>query len=484
MNPRTARLTAGILAVLITRSASTADQTTADERWSAVTNGVQTRLVLDKTTFERGEQMRAKVLVRNVTDKPIRYDGRGGRFSLVYVDGNEEKLVPERSVFGQIILGSHSVDWNKRPEPKRVYDFPILEPGKAVEVQAYPLYDISQILVSGKYRLEWTGTSVGAAEEFGMEYWTVFIAGKWDKWYDELQEKAKKIAVGLPRPAAVEFVVTEPSVAAPGGAALGRIQRVMPLGWRIQGIYLPSERIDGAGHARDAVPKSTMVVRLVHRPKPDLKCRNAAYMRVYIAPRRVSPDAERERKLLFLGRCPLGEAYLYGDSGGRWSHVSYDIASALSVTDPHPKKPDGPDWGRVVSRILWRFEKRSHFKHSHYGMRLLLDTAELTPPPGQLARIHYRHNAREDEGKKGALVREDAGYPYYYVNFKITPTRQAKEERQPQIFVDRRLDGQGLWRYTALGVDIQFDVQSDDEQSVKVLNSAVEAEVNAVVAAR
>jgi len=53
----------------------TADSAAAQDR-SESGGGLQSRLVIGKTVLRQGEPIEVKVLLRNASDKPVRYDGR------------------------------------------------------------------------------------------------------------------------------------------------------------------------------------------------------------------------------------------------------------------------------------------------------------------------------------------------------------------------------------------------------------------------
>jgi hypothetical protein len=309
---------------------------------------------------------------------------------------------------------------------------------------------------------------------------------KWQKWFGELDEKARKVAVGLPA-AALEFDVAGPRDAASGLGVLARIQKAMPVGWKIEGILIPAEKIRGAdmSDGRCVVPGCTVAVRLVHRPVPGCLVGDMTYLRLDVTPDHVPAETEREQELVYLGRGPLGHAYLTGDVGGRWSHAAYDIAMAVGVTEQGPQKPDGPDWGRTVSRILWKCYKKVNDEDARTSpWEHLLGHAHLRREATELARIEYTQNLVPPT-KTQPAAREDPQHPYYRFHLSVRPT--TAEHQLDMDTADRAIkwDGASVTRgYTVkrLGVDIVVTVLSDDAAFVAALNDVVDREITRVLA--
>ena len=453
--------------------------------WGKAVGGLQARLVLDRTSFTRGEAVRAKVLVKNVSGKPIRYDGRSGQVILVYLDEGEEKAVPK-------IDPSYQVDADLcystgEPSPVKIYRYPELKPGEVATASSHLVGDSGELLVAGKYRAKWSGThDVRAAVEprenarhMRIEH-LVFTAEE-----GELRAKTKRVAVGVP-PAEAELEVADPPGASPGVVALARLQRALPLGWKIEGICFPSEGIPTTSsgsiiiYSPTAAAKSALAVRLLHQPAPGRLTRNMACLWVEAGTERLPTKAGDGPKATFLGRGPLGGVYLHGDARGRWNWSAHDVASALAVTAPKPEAPGGPDWGRLMSRILWRYYKTSLSGSPWVDPFNRL--AKVRPEPGQLARLSYRSNAQDDPSSKTGLARRDPGSSYYLVDFSVTPTPQQETQQPPELSVDAHFRGPGTWRYTALGVDLELVLRSDDGAFIKTLQGVLVKEVNAVVA--
>ena len=202
-------------------------------------------------------------------------------------------------------------------------------------------------------------------------------------------------------------------------------------------------------------------------------------MKVFV---RDKPDAElaTRKSVMVLGKGRLGHVYLDkrgGDPFGRWEYAAHDIAVALAVTGPRPAKPAGPDWGRMVCRILAECLRESEKTES---LQRVLAGVPTGPPHQQHMRIYCESNLVPPTKIAGA-ARKDPESPYYRVGLSVRP---AGETGQLDLTVtDRsiRWDGKAAVRGYAvqrLGVEIGITVMSDDAEFVKAINAILDQEVS------
>ena len=128
---------------------------------------------------------------------------------------------------------------------------------------------------------------------------------------------------------------------------LASLRKALPPGWTV------ADALHGTPvHPTGYEPSRGSRVLLVHRPDPESLARSA-YLWLWIAEAARPREGAAERAH-YLGKSKHGHVFLEGieDALGRWGHAAHDIAASLDVSDPSPRKPDRPDWGRLVCRIL------------------------------------------------------------------------------------------------------------------------------------
>ena len=454
--------------------------------WGRAAKGLQSRVLLLRRKVGPGGQVQAKLQVRNAGKRPVAYDPRGWEsFGLWHTHGGDVKPVPEPHEAMSICIASDDLmidvaklrNW--KPKPEDIYQFPVLAPGATVEFKLRKLGGGWATRVPGTYRLEWGGTTVGTRYDVP---WELECFGNWKgPSYEERLKAARKLAVGLPPAPAMTFRVVRAAKVKPWETIVPRLQERIPLGWKIEGIRLRAKDIPGVGEQAGCVSKITVV----HRPAPGLKSKNATHLQVYVAEKRFYPNVDRwGDPPEYIGAGKLGHVYVRSlhAVAGRWNHAEHDIARALGV-QKLPQKRTGPDWGRAVSRILWRCQRAD----KRYGeVRTFLDHSALTPRGAKLASIRYSRNAALDARRKVRFVRQDAKRPYYYVDFSVfpSPKGEGQQARRP-VGKSIKLNERGTvacFAVKQLGVDIRISLLSDDEPFRRTLAAAIEREVNRVLA--
>ena len=438
--------------------------------WGEAANGLESRIVLPRRQFKQGEPIEPRVVVRNASDKPIPYDlSATGRDAIAGVSRFE--VIGPDGVHVADISHSAQTDMDLDDDP-----LPELKPGEEITVPCNRLDTHHYMRAPGRYRIRWTGLHPMPSKS-DMER---FMA---DSFREEAAELPDGRAPSLPPSATVEIEVVPAPGGGPGGDLVGRLLKILPPGWKVEGATLLANDVKPVG--RPAGRGST--VGLVHRPVPGLLPNNAG-VRVYVMDAASAPNSGVADTSLaeYLGRGTLGHVYLsywqHNDPLARWSHAAHDIASAIEVSDPKPQTPRGIDWGRLACRILQACSTEARKQET---LQQFCCRSQLSSNARHLLRIFYRSNAAASpDDRKVEFVREDSDQPYYYVNVSVEPI--APEGQQTMISVDKsiRWDGESNARaYTVqrLGVQIRIAVASDDEGFRRTLNAILDRQVTRVL---
>jgi len=443
----------------------------------AAAAGLRSRLVAGKTALRQGEPVHVKVLVRNASDRPVRYDGREvifaewGGWTLFEVTGPDGKPAP--TIYCAMQINSFYGQ----------YEYPALAPGEEVQADAAQLETYFYMRAPGKYRIAWRGTQVWPRD---MKAIGVLSAYGREGWEEPIRE-ARRIAAPLPPPEAIGIEVLPAPGGGPDGDLVGRVLKVLPPGWRISGAEILAEKVvppcGGAGRGS--------AMALVHVPHPDFPP-TMATMRLYVMaePPGSQPPAP-DTSGTYLGKGRLGRVYLqsgpgpeFNDPLDRWNRAACDLAVALEVTDPAPQPPppSRPDWGRMASAILADcLAEAAKARALAYFCAL----ARLKPAEGELAAIRYESNLVPPT-KASPAARQDPATPYYRVVLSVRPAGG-----EGQLVMDRaekaiRWDGASATRgYTVkrLGADILITVLTDDEAFARALNAILDRHVTSVLSA-
>jgi hypothetical protein len=205
---------------------------------------------------------------------------------------------------------------------------------------------------------------------------------------------------------------------------------------------------------------------------------NVAFLWVWV----MAEAAERDPKATrapaeYLGKGKLGHVYIephVSDFGGpwpRWLHAARDIAVALEVENP-PPKPDGPDWGRLLCRILRECEEVRTRRPQ--GFWYLCEYGKFTRGEGELVKMQLAMNlAPAASGSPPS--RKEPGWPYYEVLLAVRP---AGTGAQPQ-----KWDKVVKWR-TAAGSkgEVCWRVASDDTPFARALRRIFDRETREFLA--
>ena len=260
---------------------------------------------------------------------------------------------------------------------------------------------------------------------------------------------------------------------------LASLRKALPPGWVVADAALRVAQAHPTGYE----PSRGSRVLLVHRPDPDSLVRNG-YLWLWIAEAARPRDGAAERAQ-YLGSSRQGHVFLEGieDTVGRWGHAAHDIAVSLDVRDPAPRKPDRPDWGRLVCRILAQCHAQSEKTES---LRLVCRHAALTPREGEVARIALVHNLKRpsDYELDREEMRADPRRPYYCVRLSIRPrsadpTSPVPEASEPVDWRDRA----AVRTYAArhFHADILTSVYSDDTRFREAMARIIDAQVRHVL---
>jgi hypothetical protein len=439
---------------------------------------LQSRLVAEKASVRQGEPIHVKVLVRNASDKPVRYDGREvtyaewGGWTLFEVRGPDGK--PATAIYAPLQINSFYGQYNH----------PALAPGNEVQADAAQIETYFYMRTPGKYRIAWRGTQVWPPD---MTAIGVLSAYGRQGWEGPIRE-ARKTAAPLPPPAEIEVEVTPTPGGGPDGDLVGRVLRILPPGWQVAGAEILAEKVTPPGGA--AGRGSAM--SLVHTPHPDF-VPNAATMRLYVmtGPPAAGP-APPDKTGTYLGSGKLGLVYLQSGPGpefnaplARWNRAAYDLAVALEVTEPAPAPPppNHPDWGRMTSAILADCLAETDKARA---LAYFCAVVKLNPAEGELAAMEYESNLVPPT-KTSPAARQDPQTPYYRIRLSVRPTRGPTQLEMNAADKSIRWDGTSATRgYTVarLGVDIVITVLTDDEALARVLNAIFDREVTAALSSR
>ena len=449
------------------------------EQAGGIATALQSRLVAEKASVRQGEPIHVKVLARNASGKPVRYDGREvtyaewGGWTLFEVRGPDGK--PATAIYAPLQINSFYGQYNH----------PTLAPGNEVQADAAQIETYFYMRTPGKYRIAWRGTQVWPPD---MTAIGVLSAYGRQGWEGPIRE-ARKIAAPLPPPAEIEVEVTPAPGGGPDGDLVGRVLRVLPPGWQIAGAELLADKVVPPG-SKQAGRGSMMT--LVHTPHPDF-VPNSAMMRLYVmAEPPAAGPAPPDKTGAYLGSGKLGRVYLQSGPGpefnaplARWNRAAHDLAVALEVTEPAPQPPPPaqPDWGRMASAILADCLAEADKARA---LAYFCAVADLKPDDGELAAMKYESNLVPPT-KATPAARRDPQTPYYRVMLSVRPTRGPTQLEMNAADKSIRWDGATATRGYAvkrLGVDIVITVLTDDAPFARILNAILDREVTAALSGR
>jgi hypothetical protein len=442
---------------------------------AAAAGALQSRLVAEKGVLRQGEPIHVRVLVRNAADRPVRYDGREvtyaewGGWTLFEVRGPDGKPAPP--IYAPLQINSFYGQ----------YEYPTLAPGDETQADAAQIETFFYMRTPGKYRIAWRGTSVWPR---GMTAIGVLSAYARQGWEDAIRE-ARRIAAPLPPPAEIEVEVAPAPGGGPDGDLVGRVLRVLPHGWRVAGAEILAEKVAPPGGR----PGRGSAMALVHAQHPDF-LQTMANMRLYVSsdPDAAGPAAS-DAAGAYLGSGKLGHIYLQHGPGPefnapltRWNHAAHDLAVALGVTDPAPRPPAGPDWGRMVSAVLADCLAESA---KAPALAYFCAVARLTASESGAAAVDYECNLVPPT-KASPAARQNPATPYYRIMLAVRPAAPPGQLAMERAENAIRWDGASPTRgYTAvrLGVDIVITVLTDDEPFARTLNAILDRQVTSVLSA-
>ncbi len=449
-----------VVAAVLAGCAAPAERHREDWPWGRTRRGLQSRIVFEKHVYRQGEPIVCWVEVRNASDKPVLYDDRvGSNVEIAGPDGHEPPKIQGR--FYSIMLPPKMVDIGERKAPP-AYAYPTLKPHDVYRCGPDRLDDRRYFGQAGRYRLRWPGATPNPAVEASILDSLDELCGR------SAQPKEQREAPADVRAFPPAADVTIEVVPAPGGGPdsglLGRLIRAMPPEWAAYDPLLLKESVELPGHR----PGRGSFLGLVHMPRSNYMM-NVAFLWVWV----MAEAAERDPKATqapaeYLGRGKVGHVYIkphVSDFGGpwpRWLHAAHDIAVALEVENP-PPKPDGPDWGRLVCRILRECEVRGG------SLASMCEYAKLTHGESELVKMEYVSNvAPAPMGSPPA--RKEPQWPYRDVLLVVRP---AGSGRQAQAW-DRVLE----WR-TKAGTkgEVCWRIASDDAPFARALRAVVDKEV-------
>lgn len=445
-------LSVGFLLAAAATGAGAAVQEPQEWPWGEAKGGLQSRVCFEKRVYKQGEPIVCWIEVRNASDQPVRYDGRAGA-SLQIADPHG-KAPPDIAEYWQ--MGGPSPDDDALA---KIYAYPTIRPGQVLDRGRNRLDTRLYMREPGVYRFRWPGAEplppqvhynvlmvmeISAGRAVGDEAWRKKFAPPPD------------ICAFPPAPEVTIKVVPAPG-GGPDGDIVGRILRVLPPGWRVNGASLLSENVAAGGRPRGRGSR----LWLAHHPVPNVTT-NSAFVRVWVMAER---DADAAG---YLGSGKLGHVYLRGaeKSPSRWGHLPHDIATALAVENP-PPKPPGPDWGRAISYILRACHERSKVSHDAFG--LLCTRSDLKPREGDVARLSFQHNLAT-ASKAKPWARKDPKAPYYEVHFSAVPSVRPAQPSPWDTIVEWE-SGPGRKG------QVWYRVVSDDGAFRKALTAILDGEV-------
>ena len=454
-----------------TASGAAAPRAVQDRRHTA--GGLRSRLVVEKTVLRQGEPIEVKVLVRNASDNPVRYDGREvgfaewGGWTLFEVTGPDGKSVPP--IYATLQINSFYGQ----------YEYPALGPGDEIQADAAQLDTYFYMRTPGKYRIAWRGTDVwprhmtaiGVLSSYGRQGWEALI------------RQAREVAAPLPPPAGIEIEVVPAPGGGPDGDLVGRVLKVLPPGWQVCGAEILAAKVAPPGGK--AGRGSAMA--LVHVAHPDF-VPNMATLRLYVmADPYAGGPVPPGQGVAYLGRGGLGHVYLqhgpgpeFNDPLLRWRHAARDLAVALDVTDPVQEAPARPDWGRMVSAILAECQAEAG---KVPALAYFCALAKIKPADGDLAAVEYEANLVPPTQASPA-ARLQPGLPYYRVALSVRPAAGQGQLVMGRADKSIQWDGTSATRgYTVerLGVDIVITVLTDDAAFARAVNAIMDRHVTSVL---
>lgn len=453
--------------------------------WGEVAGGLQSRIVLDRTTFQAGERIDVRVEVKNVGDRPVAVtrlpseSGESlkvwpGEFEVIAPDG---RTPPDIVPFFQTGFGFDMEEMKRRGPPPQ----PMLDPGRTLVFTA-GLEDFYYMGKPGHYRVRWKGEppALSARDEWEEEIHRM-------EWDPPKREPPKPTVPALPAAPAAEIEV-QPGAPDPVGPLLD----AMPPGWRLSiacsravpGVaFGPRDQVQPSGRK---VGKGTRL-SLTHCPLPGMNMNLAGfYIHIVAEPSEIDATSKQE-PASYLGKGKFGHVYLSsGDdmksSGARWTHVRYDVRAALPVTDPPPDKPSGADWGRMICAVLKDcFDARETCP----AMSDLCGRSKISPPDEHSrADLFWDSNAVPTERLKVEFTRKNPGDPYYCVRLSVQPIYPLPQLRMGPADKSIRWDGKSTVRgyeVKRLGVYVVVTVDSDDDVFRKTMNDILDREVSRVL---
>jgi hypothetical protein len=442
--------------------------------WGEAVNGLQSRIVLDKRTFKQGEPVRVRVEVRNVSDKPVRYDGRDigwaarAGWSICSVFLPDGKPAPDISETCQIIDGYEK------------YEYSALAPGKTITVDSGNLGSHYYLRTTGKHKVVWRGTRLEVADR---EAWSLALSRGED--IEKLHAEAAKSATGLPPSGEAEIEITPAPGGGPDGDLVGRLLKVIPPNWQVSGPKLLQDGIQPTGR----MPGRGSSVALIHRPVPDSLTNNAG-MNLYVmaGPADLDPKSpDKAQPCDYLGKGPLGCVYLWAPQAplaehnprARWNHAAHDIAVALDVTEPRSEQPMTPDWGWMVSRILAESARAAQAEKLE-PLCYFCEKAEIRTAKHAPLTVNFESNLVPPT-KGGPAARKDPQYPYSRVLLLVRPVGPEGQLKMAEADQAIKWDGTSStrgYKVKRLGVEIVVTVLSDDAKFVKTVNGILDQEIS------
>lgn len=449
--------------------------------WSAATNGLQSRIVLNGSEFKQGEPIIPKVFVRNVSDKPVRYDRHRidthphspQAFTVIGADGHS---APDTSAGVQYMEGAGK------------YDYPILEPGQEIEIDSARLDTPDYYMGKpGTYQIAWRGTWVGAPMVVDVDEWNRTI------------REAQKIAVGLPATGPVEIRVVAAPAGEHHGDLAGRIFPILPAGWRINGTSILADDVRPPGR-RGGLGS---ILHLQHNPAPGYIAGQHATIDLFVMKQPADEDPNALTNGLVaaecLGKGPLGYVYWaprnyprnytnYSvEPVTRWNHAIYDISTALEVRDPKPVKPNGPDWGRMACQIMLDCFEEYHAAPQDRGAMFYLCTrVKITTGRDGKPLLHYDSSAVDPNASRAAFNNRKADQKSCLFSFSVQPLgTQAPLDPSD---ANREIHWDGVspsrrYQMKRLGVEVIIETRSEDEEIARRLNLIVDRALTSLLAA-
>jgi hypothetical protein len=434
---------------------------------------LQSRLVARKTAFCQGEPIEVKVLVRNASDKAVRFDGREvgfaewGGWTLFAVTGPDGKAAPP--IYATLQITGYYGQ----------YEYPALAAGVEIQVDAAQLDTYFYMRTPGKYRIAWRGTRVWPRD---MKAIGVLSPDRGKEW-DEPIRQARRIAAPLPPPGEVEIEVVPAPGGGPDGDLVGRVLKVLPPGWCVSGAEILAEKVAPPGGKTGR----GSAMALVHAPQPDF-LPNMATMHLYVmADPYAGGPAPSGQSVAYLGRGRLGHVYLqcgpgpaFNDPLGRWNHAAHNLAVALEVTDPPPQAPARPDWGRMVSAILADCQAEAG---KVPALAYFCALVKLQRHEGELAALDYEGNFVPPTQASPA-ARQDPGLPYYRVMLSVRPGGGEGQLVMGRAGKSVQWDGTSTTRGYAverLGVNIVITVLTDDDAFARALAAILDRHVTSAL---